>query len=63
MSAPVRADQSQTVATAQVQNDQNQGGYPAEISPEQLDWLREQAAERRREWTAHAESVVHNHKS
>jgi hypothetical protein len=63
MSAPVRAGDGQTVATPQVQADQNQGSYPAEITRDQLDWLRQQADERRREWIAHAESVAHNHKS
>lgn len=55
MATPVRATPGQIVDVGGPSLDgDNQGSYPAEITREQLDWLRERAAARRCRWDEHA---------
>lgn len=57
MVPPVRATPSQVAKVQRPDSPENQGSYPAEIQPEHLEWLQERAAQRRREWAEHTQSV------
>jgi hypothetical protein len=63
MVTPVRATPSQVVELEKPCQPENLGSYPDEITKEQFDWLHARAAERRRRWTEHAQSVALNQKA
>lgn len=55
----VRAYPAQVVnAGSPPTNGGDQGSYPDEITPDQFEWLKERAAQRRERWAEHARSDV-----
>ena len=63
MAAPVKATPPQVVEAGQPSAPENQGSYPEEITPEQSAWLHQRAAEHRKRWKKHADSLAGNQKS
>ncbi len=63
MTAPVRANPGQVVDAKVPSTPEDQGSYPAEITSEHSDWLKKRAADRRRLWAEHAQSMACNQKS
>ena len=63
MAAPVKPKGDKAIEADRPPAPANQGSYPEEITPEQSAWLRERAAEHRKRWKKHADSLADNQKS
>jgi hypothetical protein len=63
MAAPVKETPDQVVEAGRPLAAGKQGSYPEEITPEQSAWLHERAAEHRKRWKKHADSLAGNQKS
>lgn len=63
MAGPGKATPDQVVDVTRPIAPENQGSYPEEITPEQSAWLHQRAAEHRKRWKKHADSLVGNQKS
>ena len=62
MAGPVKATPDHVVEAGRRLASGDQGSYPEEITPEQSTWLHERAAEHRKRWKKHADSLADKQK-